>query len=81
MGLFSNVLKRVKSGLPQAIENRRGPGFGIGSLIAKPDFEPRGGGFLKRAARNVNQQLRPQPQPNPMLPVMPPSILGLNIPD
>ena len=54
MGLFSNVLKRVKEGVPQAIENRRGPGFGIGSLMAKPDLEPRGGGFLKRAARNVN---------------------------
>ena len=76
MGLFSNVLNRVKSGLPQAIEDRRGPGSGIGSLMAKPDLEPRGGGFLKRAARNVNQQLRPQPQQNPMLPIMPPSIPG-----
>ena len=41
MGLFSNVLKRVKEGVPQAIENRRGPGFGIGSLMAKPDLEPK----------------------------------------
>ena len=86
MGLFSNVLNRVKSGLPQAIEDRRGPGFGIGSLMAKPDLEPRGGGFLKRAARNVNQQIRNVnqqggPQSGTMLPIMPPSIPGLNIPD
>ena len=81
MGLFSNVLNRVKSGLPQSIEDRRGPGFGIGSLTARPDLEPRGGGFLKRAARNVNQQIRNVnqqggPQSGTMLPIMPPSILG-----
>ena len=68
MGLFSNVLKRVKEG----VEPRRGPRSGIGTLTRRPDLEPRGGGFLKRAARNLNQQIGPQP--SPMLPIMPPSI-------
>jgi len=45
-----------------------------------------GGGFLKRAARNVNQQIRNVnqqggPQSGTMLPIMPPSIPGLNIPN
>jgi len=78
MGLFSNVLKRVKEGVPQALDERLNPGFGIGSLTRRPDLEPRGGGFLKRAVSN-NQ--RRGPQPSPMLPIMPPSIPGLNIPD
>ena len=68
MGLFSNVLKRVKEG----VEPRRGPRSGIGTLTRRPDLEPRGGGFLKRAARNLNQQIGPEP--SPMLPIMPPSI-------
>jgi len=38
-----------------------------------------GGGFLKRAARNVNQQ--GGSQSGTMLPIMPPSIPGLNIPN
>ncbi len=38
-----------------------------------------GGGFLKRAARNVNQQVGSQS--GTMLPIMPPSIPGLNIPN
>ena len=78
MGLFSNVLKRVKEGVPQALEQRPNLGFGIGSLTKRTDLEPRSGGFLKRVARNLNQQIRPQP--TSMLPIMPPSMPGLNIP-
>jgi len=86
MGLFSNILKRVKEGVPQALEQRRNPGFGIGSLTTRPDLDPRGGGFLNSAVRNLNQQIRNVnqqvgQQPSPMLPIMPPSIPGLNIPN
>ena len=49
---------------------------GLGTIPRNVTDRPRGGGFLKRAARNVNQQLRNVnqqggPQSGTMLPVMP----------